>query len=274
MAADGPVGDAVTFSVVVPTHDHGDLIEFPLRSLQRQTLRDFEVLVVGDGIGAAGRQCVERFAKSDPRVRLFEFEKGPRHGEVHRHAVLRDHARGRLVCYVSDDDLLLPDALRALAEALAEHDFVHPLPVYVNGRGELGVASGHLAIDAVVHRMLARQDYNFIALNGAAHTMELYRRLPHGWRTTPAGLPTDLYMWQQIFSVPGCRRTSLCRPLELHFPSPDRRAWSQQRRVAELEHWERIVAAPDGEVRIAALALDHLTRVQTWRDERIRELES
>ena len=74
--------------------------------------------------------------------------------------------------------------------------------------------------------------------------------------------------------MPGVRRASRSRPLELHFPSSGRRGWSREQRLQELQHWEQVAAAPDGELRVAALALDHLTRVQTWRDERIRELEA
>lgn len=259
-------------TVLLPTHDHGDLIAFPLRSLQRQTLTDFEVLVLGDGMTDAGRAAVRAFAAADARIRLFDLPKGPRHGERHRHEVLTTHARGRCVVYLCDDDLLLPHALEALCGALEESDFVHPLPVYVDATGALGVASGHLRYDVVVRRMLAENDYNFIALSGAAHTTAFYRALPHGWRTTPPGVPTDLYMWQQILAVPGCRRRMVARPLALHFPSPDRRAWPAARRRAELEHWEAVAASPSGELALAERALDHLAEVQWARDERLREL--
>jgi glycosyltransferase involved in cell wall biosynthesis len=259
-------------TVLLPTHDHGDLIAFALRSLQRQTLADFEALVVGDGITDRGRAAVREFAAADARFRLFDLPKGPRHGELHRHAVLTEHARGRCVVYLCDDDLLLPQALAALCHALDDHDFVHPLPVYVDATGALGVASGHLRYDAVVQRLCAGTDYNFIALSGAAHTLAFYRALPFGWRTTPSGVPTDLYMWQQMLTSRGCRRRMVARPLALHFPSPDRRHWPTARRQAELARWEAIAAAPDGELQVAELALDHLAEAQWARDERLRQL--
>jgi glycosyltransferase involved in cell wall biosynthesis len=42
-------------TVLIPTHNHGDFIEFPLRTLLDQTRQDFEVLVVGDGMTDEGR---------------------------------------------------------------------------------------------------------------------------------------------------------------------------------------------------------------------------
>jgi hypothetical protein len=65
----------------------------------------------------------------------------------------------------------------------------------------------------------------------------MYRRLPFGWRTTPAGVWTDLYMWQQFLAQPGCRSVSAARPTALTFPSPPRRGWTVEWRLAELEHW-------------------------------------
>ncbi len=42
-----------------------------------------------------------------------------------------------------------------------------------------------------------------IGLTGAAHTLAGYRRLPHGWRTTPADEHTDHHMWLQWLGIPG-----------------------------------------------------------------------
>ncbi|WP_332688176.1 aldehyde dehydrogenase family protein, partial [Devosia sp.] len=52
--------------------------------------------VVGDGASAETRDIVEEFAHNDPRIRYFDFSKGQRHGEAHRHIVLQE-ARGEIV---------------------------------------------------------------------------------------------------------------------------------------------------------------------------------
>src|SRR2546425_60792 len=54
-------------TVLIPTHDHGDLIEFPLRSVLNQTLQDFEVFVAGDGMTDEGRAC-PRPGEATPRL--------------------------------------------------------------------------------------------------------------------------------------------------------------------------------------------------------------
>jgi glycosyltransferase involved in cell wall biosynthesis len=261
-------------TVLVPSHDHGDLIEFALRSVLNQTLQDFEVLVVGDGMTDEGRACVSRLAAKDPRVRLFDLPKGPRHGEVHRHRVLTAEARGRIVCYLSDDDLFLPRHLEAMVTALRESDFAYALPNFITIQREYGVPEGDLSIPEIRERLTRDSDFNFIAFHGAAHTMALYRRLPFGWRTTPLGRPTDLYMWQQILSVPGCRVAMSPYATTLHFPDAGRRGWTHEERRAELAEWEeRVLARPDGELLLASMAIARLVWSRTHMGLRIGELE-
>ncbi len=85
---------------------------------------------------------------------------------------------------------------------------------------------------------------NFIPLPCGAHTLELYHRLPHGWRTTPAGTHTDLYMWQQILSVEGVRLASGEEATVLHFPSSLRGDRTMEERLDELARWSAATREP------------------------------
>jgi hypothetical protein len=82
---------------------------------------------VDDAVRATARQL----QADDRRIRFFDLPKGPRHGELHRDMVLRQ-ARGRIVCYQSDDDLWLPGHLEAMAAALEDADFVGAMQVNVD----------------------------------------------------------------------------------------------------------------------------------------------
>ena len=64
---------------------------------------------------------------ADPRVRFFDLPKGERHGERNRHLALAE-AAGRIVCYLSDDDLLLPRHVATMLELLEGADFAHGAP--------------------------------------------------------------------------------------------------------------------------------------------------
>jgi glycosyltransferase involved in cell wall biosynthesis len=94
-------------TILVPTHRHAALLPYAIRSALAQKGVEMELFVVGDGVEDDSRDAVAPFL-SDPRVRFFDFPKGERHGERRRHEALRESS-APIVCYLSDDDLLLPD---------------------------------------------------------------------------------------------------------------------------------------------------------------------
>ena len=211
---------------------------------------DIEILIVGDGVDDALRSEARRLQADDWPHSLLRPAKGPRHGEVHRDWVLRQ-ARGRIVCYQSDDDLWLPGHLEAMAAALEDADFVGAMQVNVDTDDRVRCHFFDLERVEFTEPWLEWTENGFGAwacngfgLSFAAHRLEAYLRLPEGWATTPPGLPTDQFMWHKFARQPWCRLKSVPWPVALHFPSPDRRDWEPQRRAAELKRWSEIVADP------------------------------
>jgi len=98
----------------------------------------------------------------------------------------------------------------------------------------------------------------------------MYRRLPAGWRTTPEGIPTDLYMWQQFLAQPGCRAVSGTRPTVLGFPDLRRGGWSRKERVKELEYWARRLADPEWRERFVPQVVDHLVRHRAQQEDKLQ----
>jgi len=71
-------------------------------------------------------------------------------------------------------------------------------------------------------------------------------RLPHGWRTTPEGVATDVYMAQQFLGEAGCRCASGVRPTYVAFPDGFRGDWTLEQRAAELDAWSEKLRSPAG----------------------------
>ena len=229
-------------TVLVPTFDHGPMLRYSVGSALTQTVEQLEVLIVGDGVPPVTQEVVAELSR-DPRVRFFDHPKGARHGEAYRHSALLE-ARGRIVCYLSDDDLWTTDHVAAMLDLLADADFAHALPVRVEPDGGIGGWATDLSLRRA--RDLHLSGANSIPFSCGAHTITMYRRLPHGWRTTPAGTPTDLYMWQQFLAQPACRAVSGTRPTVVHFASPDRRGWTAEQRLDELHRWSRKLSTQVG----------------------------
>jgi len=223
-------------TVLIPTFNHGPTLRHSVGSVLDQTVSDLEVFVVGDGVTDITREIVAELTREDRRIRFFDNPKGPRTGETHRHKALAE-ARGEIVCYLSDDDLWLPDHLETMRALLEEADYANALMLHLVAADGLGVAPLDLSYPG--ERELVVSGRKGTSLSSMAHTLEMYRRLPFGWRTTPDGIYTDYYMQQQFLAEPSCRAVSSMRPTMLKFKSPDRVTWTLEQRAVELEMWRR-----------------------------------
>src|SRR5215510_6953761 len=101
------------FSIVIPTYNRSDLVQGAVRSILRQTLDDFEVVVSDNCSEDDTRDVIEGF--QDVRVR---YVRTPTHGPIgDSWEFARSQAKGTLVMMLSDDDALVHDALERFAEA-------------------------------------------------------------------------------------------------------------------------------------------------------------
>jgi hypothetical protein len=224
------VADAL---VLVPTHDHAGFLPYAVRSALDQENADVEVFVVGDGVDDDTREALASFRR-DTRVRFFDFPKGQRHGERLRHDALQE-STAPIVCYLSDDDLLLPGHVAQMRLLLEEADMARDLPVNIGPDGSLRYNAFNLGRPEFVELLKAARGGG--GLTGVAHTRAVYERLPFGWRPAPLDVPTDIYMWQQLVALPGFRGVTGDHLTSLVFPSPLRTHMTVQERVDELERW-------------------------------------
>lgn len=224
-------------TILIPTHNHARLLLPAVRSALAQTHQDFEIFIIGDGITPETRAAIAEAQALDPRIRFFDHEKSLRTGEPYRHEALTTAAIGDFVCYLSDDDLWFPDHLATMRDALRTADLAHALPLLVDGAGTLLSSLVDLSLPEWAQWTIAGHSKN--SLSFVAHRLDFYRRLPHGWRTTPQGRPTDNYMWAQMLEMPGIRATSTGKYTALGFPHTMRRDWPLARREEELLAWEQ-----------------------------------
>jgi hypothetical protein len=133
-----------------------------------------------------------------------------------------------------------------MSALLVDADFAHSAPFVVGTDGSLSYLPIDLAQPAY-RELLLRGGWNAISLTGAAHTLDAYRRLPHGWRPAPEGVWSDLYMWHQFAMLPGFRGQTGARLTHLHLADADRHQFTEAERVAELERWATRMRSPSFE---------------------------
>lgn len=211
-------------------------MRFPLQCLKQQTIQDFEVFVIGDGVPESLKPGLKNLISEDERFHFVDRPKHCRRGEPYRHDVLLA-AHGRIVCYLTDRDLWLPNHIEQMHGLLSEADFAHSLPLHVLPNHQLRAFPVDLGFEGYRHMMLTLND-NRIPFSCFAHTLAAYHSLPEGWTTTPDKFWTDLYMFRKFLAVKTMRGVSGLSPTAVTFPSPPRKGWPESKRIAELKEWQ------------------------------------
>lgn len=103
-----PKGIMPVVTVVVPVYNRAGLVGDTLRSVEAQTLTDWECVIVDDGSTDETPEIVDAFCARDPRFRSLRQENaGPAAARNHGIAI----ARGRYIALIDSDDQFVPDRL-------------------------------------------------------------------------------------------------------------------------------------------------------------------
>ena len=96
-------------SVVMPAYNVGKFVRRAVESLQNQTLRNFELLVVDDGSSDQTGRILDTLAERDYRITVFHTENG---GAPAARNLALDRARGKYVYFMDADDWAEPTMLQ------------------------------------------------------------------------------------------------------------------------------------------------------------------
>ncbi len=105
-------------SVALPAFNAGIFISEAIESIQNQTLKNWELMVVDDGSTDHTADLVEAFAKKDHRIRLIRINHS---GIATALNVGMQHARSAYIARMDSDDVSLPDRLERQVNFLETH---------------------------------------------------------------------------------------------------------------------------------------------------------
>ena len=100
-------------SMIVAAYNAEKYIEETLETLVKQTLDEYEILVVNDGSTDGTLEILRIYEERYPHLRVIDKENG---GPSSARNAGLDEATGEYVFFFDADDLLEPDALEALYE--------------------------------------------------------------------------------------------------------------------------------------------------------------
>ena len=104
-------------SVILPVYQNMDCIRDTVQSLQRQTLKDIEIIFVDDGSTDQGPRILEEYAEKDPRIRV-EYQAHQNAGAARNRGI--DLASGTFLCFLDADDLFDPELLETGSRVMTD----------------------------------------------------------------------------------------------------------------------------------------------------------
>ena len=108
------------FSVIVPTYNRAKSILEAVTSVQSQTFKEFELLIIDDGSTDNTRQLLEPITASDSRVKYI-FQENAERSAARNHGI--DLAKGRYICFLDSDDIYLEDHLAKFHQTVVKNEF-------------------------------------------------------------------------------------------------------------------------------------------------------
>ena len=106
----------VPFSIVIPTRQRHDTLKYAIESVLNQTFQDFELIIMDNFSTPETAEVV--FSFGDDRIK---YHRAPQRLSMTENWELAlSHTVGEYVCFIGDDDGLIPDGL-AVGQQLIEH---------------------------------------------------------------------------------------------------------------------------------------------------------
>ena len=109
------MSDTPYFSIIVPMYNAERYIKICINSILAQTFTDYEVIIVDDcSTYNSYKICTELYG-GNKKVRLLRHEKNQGQGPARNTGI--ENARGEYICFVDDDDAIIPHSLEKIHKA-------------------------------------------------------------------------------------------------------------------------------------------------------------
>lgn len=136
-----PKADLV--SIITPTYNCGRFIAETIRSVQAQTHRNWEMLIVDDCSSDNTKAVVEQFSADDKRIKYYCLPTNSG-AAVARNTALK-MAKGRWIAFLDSDDLWTPDKLEKQLRFMVDNNYDFSYHEYSEINEDSSVISGKIS---------------------------------------------------------------------------------------------------------------------------------
>lgn len=113
------MGKTPLISILVPVYNAEKFLASCLDSILIQTYSNFEVICVNDGSIDKSEQILKDYSAKDPRVKYYTTVN---QGVGHARNVLLEKSLGEYITFVDADDMIVPEYLQNLYQAMSQTD--------------------------------------------------------------------------------------------------------------------------------------------------------
>jgi glycosyltransferase involved in cell wall biosynthesis len=220
---------APAVSILLPVRDAGVYLKSCLRSIERQTLADFEVVAVDDGSRDGSGETLRAQTQRDARFRVVP---GPTTGLVAALNVGLAACRGELVARLDADDAMTSQRLELQTEMFRQEPTLEVVSSRVRSIPRARIAEGFRRYDIWLNSLLTHDDIwreRFVE-SPVAHPSVMVRRSSleavGGYRDM--GWAEDYDLWLRLLAR-GARFAKVDRVLHLWRDHPGRLTRTDER---------------------------------------------
>lgn len=122
MAIKKPIDARPLVSIVTPSYNSEKFISETIASVQKQTVTDWELLIVDDASSDTTVAEIKRLQAEDSRIKCFSLQENK--GPAHARNLGIQKARGKYLTFLDADDLWFPEFLERSSTEAKMHPFV------------------------------------------------------------------------------------------------------------------------------------------------------
>lgn len=108
-------------SIITPLYNSGKYIEDTIKSVQSQTYKEWEMIIVDDCSTDRGVEIVEKYTQNDSRIRIYKLKKNSGAGICRNTAIKK--ACGKYIAFLDSDDLWLPEKLEKQIKFMEKNNY-------------------------------------------------------------------------------------------------------------------------------------------------------
>ena len=108
------------FSIVIPVYNRSLFIKEAINSIQNQTFKDWECIVIDDGSTDDSAAVIKRLVEVDVRI-SYIYQKNAERSVARNNGI--KNSKGNYVCFLDSDDQFLPTHLQGLYDNIQQKGF-------------------------------------------------------------------------------------------------------------------------------------------------------